>query len=232
MSIRTIIAILKKQIKDTLKNKAILLQFVMFPLLTVITANSITIANMPKNFFVTLFGTMYIGMASLTSMSSIISEEKECNTLRVLMMSNVKATEYLIGTSFYVVFLCTIGVIVIGLQGKYTTAELGYFILTMEIGVIISTLIGAVIGVCSKNQMTASSVSVPLMAILSFMPMLAIFNEDIGKVSKYLYSQQINNWVNNLSDLKITKESVIILAVNFAIALILFIVFYRKKGLE
>ena len=75
MSIRTIIAILKKQIKDTLKNKAILLQFVMFPLLTVITANSITIANMPQNFFVTLFGTMYIGMASLTSMSSIISEE-------------------------------------------------------------------------------------------------------------------------------------------------------------
>ena len=64
------------------------------------------------------------------------------------------------------------------------------------------------------------------------MPMLAIFNEDIGKVSKYLYSQQINNWVNNLSDLKITKESVIILAVNFAIALILFVVFYRKKGLE
>ena len=77
MSARRTFAILKKQIKDTLKNKTILLQFVMFPLLTVIMANNIELTSMPENFFVILFGTMYIGMAPLISMSSIISEEKK-----------------------------------------------------------------------------------------------------------------------------------------------------------
>ena len=232
MSVRRIIAILKKQIKDTLKNKSILLQFVMFPVLTVIMANSIELTGMPENFFVALFGTMYIGMAPLTSMSSIISEEKECNTLRVLLMSNVKAAEYLVGTSFYVVFLCTIGSIVIGLQGDYNSTELVWFTITMAIGIIISTLIGAVVGVYSKNQMTATSISVPLMVVFSFMPMLAFFNEEIGKVSKYIYSQQINDWISNLSNLEITNESIIILVATFSIALILFVFFYRKKGLE
>lgn len=187
---------------------------------------------MPENFFVTLFGTMYIGMAPLISMSSIISEEKEYNTLRVLLMSNVKAAEYLIGISSYVVFLCTLGAIVIGLQGNYNSTELVWFTITMAIGIIISTLIGAVVGVYSKNQMTATSISVPLMGVFSFMPMLAFFNEEIGKVSKYIYSQQINDWISNLSDLEITSESMIILAANFLIALILFVLFYSKKGLE
>jgi hypothetical protein len=232
MSARRTFAILKKQIKDTLKNKTILLQFVMFPLLTVIMANNIELTSMPENFFVILFGTMYIGMAPLISMSSIISEEKEYNTLRVLLMSNVKAAEYLIGISSYVIFLCTLGTIVIGLQANYNHTELAFFTITMVIGIIISTLIGAVVGVYSKNQMTATSISVPFMVVFSFMPMLAFFNEKISKISKYIYSQQINDWISNLSNLKITNESMIILAVNFLIAMILFILFYRKKGLE
>ena len=70
------------------------------------------------------------------------------------------------------------------------------------------------------------------MAVFSFMPMLAFFNEEIGQVSKYIYSQQINDWISNLSDLEITNESMIILTANFLIALVLFVLLYRKKGLE
>ena len=72
-----IIAILWKQIKDTFKNKEILIQFVMFPALTLIMEKAITIEGMPEHFFTNLFGVMYVGMAPLTSMASIISEEKE-----------------------------------------------------------------------------------------------------------------------------------------------------------
>ena len=72
-----IIAIFKKQLKDTLKNKAVLIQFVMFPIMTLIMNNAVKMQDMPENFFVNLFATMYIGMVPLTSMASIISEEKE-----------------------------------------------------------------------------------------------------------------------------------------------------------
>ena len=74
------IAIFKKQMKDTLKNKTVLIQFVMFPILTVIMNNAIKIEGMPKNFFVSMFAAMYVGMAPLTSISAIIAEEKEQNT--------------------------------------------------------------------------------------------------------------------------------------------------------
>ena len=88
-----IAAVFKKQIKDTFKNKAILIQFVMFPVLTLIMNEAIQIEEMPKNYFVTMFAAMYIGMAPLTSMAAVIAEEKEKNTLRVLMMSNVRPHE-------------------------------------------------------------------------------------------------------------------------------------------
>ena len=68
-----IFAIFKKQLKDTIKNKTVLIQFVMFPVLTVIMNNAVKIEGMPDNFFVNLFAAMFIGMAPLTSIASVIS---------------------------------------------------------------------------------------------------------------------------------------------------------------
>ena len=75
--------IIKKQLKDTIKNKTILIQFILFPLMTVIMENAITLEGMPELFFTKLFAIMYIGMAPITSVAAIISEEKEKNTLRL-----------------------------------------------------------------------------------------------------------------------------------------------------
>ncbi len=78
-----ILAILWKQMKDTFKNKAILIQFLMFPMMTIIMETAMDIEGMPDHFFVNMFATMYIGMAPLVSISSIIAEEKEKNTVKV-----------------------------------------------------------------------------------------------------------------------------------------------------
>ncbi len=71
-----IFAVFRKQIKDTLKNKTVFIQFIMFPILTLVMNHVVKIDGMPENFFVNLFATMYIGMAPLTSIAAIISEEK------------------------------------------------------------------------------------------------------------------------------------------------------------
>ena len=47
---RNIGVIIKKQIKDTLKNKTVLIQFVMFPVLTLIFEHAINIPDMPELF--------------------------------------------------------------------------------------------------------------------------------------------------------------------------------------
>ena len=105
---RNVVTIVKKQLKDTLKNKTVLIQFVMFPVLTLIFEHAINIPDMPELFFAKLFSVMYMGMAPLTAVAAIISEEKEKNTLRVLMMANVKPWEYLMGVGIYVWTICMV----------------------------------------------------------------------------------------------------------------------------
>ncbi|MDC7286312.1 ABC transporter permease [Blautia schinkii] len=232
MDIRKIYAIWKKQIKDTLKNKEILIQFVMFPVLAAIMTNSINIDGMPKNYFVSLFATMYIGMAPLTAMAAIISEEKERGTLRVLLMSNVKAGEYLIGAGGYVLMICTFGALFFGMIGGFRGAELAGFVLAMCVGILISLLLGAAIGVKSRSQMAATSIAVPTMMVLSFLPMLASFNDKVAKVSKYIFSQQCNKIMEGIGVHGAGTQSIVIIGINFLLVIVLFVFLYRKYGLE
>ena len=224
--------IFKKQLSDTLKNKTILIQFLMFPVLVIIMENLVRIEDMPEHFFVKLFAVMFVGMAPLTCMSAIISEEKEKNTLRVLMMSNVRPAEYLIGVGAYVFVMCSAGMAVFAAVGGYSGTGLVRFIAVMSAGIILSELTGAVIGVFSRNQMTATSVTVPVMMIFSFLPMLSMFNDTVRNAARITYSQQISDLINGIGTSGISAESVIVIAVNAVIAAALFVIVYRRKGLE
>lgn len=225
------LSIFKKQLKDTLKNKAVLLQFVMFPALALIMKGAMKIDGMPETFFIELFATMYIGMAPLTGISAIISEEKEKNTLRMLMMSNVKPYEYLVGVGSYVWLLCMVGSLVMGIGAGYEQEALIYFMIVMAIGIFMSTLMGAAIGVLSKNQMSATSISVPIMLVVAFLPMLAMFNEKIGSVSRFVYSQQINNLMAKLGDFNVDAENIWVMAINVVVIISVFGVAYKKSQL-
>ena len=230
--IKHINAILWKQIKDTLKNKTILIQFVMFPAMTLIMENAVKMEGMPEHFFATLFAVMYMGMAPLTAMASIISEEKEKNTLRVLRMANVKPAEYLVGVGIYIWVICMIGACVIGVAGKYSGSELYRFICIIGIGMLVSVLIGAAIGTWSKNQMMATSITVPVMMVFSFLPMLSMFNDGIAKTAKITYSQQINILLNQIGQMEVKFEQAGVILINTVLAVVLFAIAYRKTGLE
>lgn len=222
-------AILWKQLKDTVKNKTILIQFVMFPCMTIVMENAVHIQDMPQHFFANLFAVMYVGMAPLMSAAAIISEEREKNTLRVLQMCNVKAVEYLLGNAIYVVCICMLGSLVIGIAGGYAGVYLLHFMLLMAFGHVVSFLIGATIGVLSKNQMVATSVTAPVMMVLSFLPMLSMFNDNIRKVARFIYSEQLYLLMNHLAKIKITVETGVILGVNVMVVLGLFVFAYRKR---
>ncbi len=229
---KNIKAIFLKQLGDTLKNKTVLIQFVLFPVLVIIFENAIKLENMPEHFFAKLFAVMFVGMAPITCMSSIIAEEKEKNTLRVLMMSNVKPAEYLLGVGAYVFVLCTFGTAVFAAVGGYSGVGLAEFIVLMSVGIILSELTGAIIGVLSRNQMTATSITVPVMMIFAFLPMLSMFNDTVKAAARVTYSQQLSELINGIGVSDMTPESVIVLSVNLVLAVVLFTVAYRRKGLE
>ncbi|MBR2599207.1 MAG: ABC transporter permease [Clostridiales bacterium] len=222
--------IIKKQLKDTLKNKTVLIQFVMFPLLTLIFENAINIPDMPELFFTKLFSVMYMGMAPLVAVASVIAEEKEKNTLRVLTMANVKAWEYLAGIGIYVWTICMAGAGV--MATTLSSGDILFYLGVMAAGFIISIAIGACIGIIASNQMAATSLSLPVMLIFSFMPMLAMFNDKIEKIAGIFYTQQIRELLGNMTFDGIKTETMLVVAVNALLTLSLFFAAFKRKGLE
>lgn len=229
---KNISAIFVRQLKDTIKNKSILIQFLMFPVMTLIMENTVKIDGMPSHFFAELFAVMYVGMAPLTAVSAIISEEKEKNTLRVLLMANVKPHEYMLGVGSYVWLLCMSGAVVIGLSTGYCAAEFASFMLIMAVGFIISIMMGATVGLISKSQMVAASITIPLMMVPSFLPMLAMFNSTIEKIAKFCYTYQIKLFLSLPEGDIMSAEGIIVLTCSLIVAIVAFIIAYKRNGLD
>ncbi|MGN1165910.1 MAG: ABC transporter permease [Lachnospiraceae bacterium] len=227
---RNSMIIIKKQLKDTIKNKTILIQFILLPILTIIMENAIHVEGMPELYFTKLFSVMYIGMAPLTAVTAIIAEEKEKNTLRVLLMANVKPWQYLFGVGVYVWFICMIGagVMAIGFRGQDRVV----YMLIMGIGFVISIVAGACIGIFAENQMGSTSLVMPVMMILSFLPMLATFNSTIEKFAKIIFTEQLKVCLNEMPITSLSRETYLVLLINAVILIVLFCVAFKKKGLE
>ena len=226
-----ILVIIKKQFKDTFKNKAVLIQFILMPLIAFLMERFVKPEDMPELFFTKMFSVMYMGMAPLTAMAAIISEEKDKNTLRVLMMSNVKPWQYLLGVGSYIWVICMIGALAFTLNG-IKTEDTAFYLITMGGGFIISILAGACVGIYAKNQMAATSLASMLMIILVFLPMFAQFNDNIKTAAKFIYTQQIRLSLDGMAFSEIQSSGVIILLANALTTTILFFVIFRKKGLE
>ena len=230
---RNVSVVIKKQIKDTFKNKTILIQFILFPMMTLIFENAVDMKDMPEFFFTRLFAVMYIGMAPLTSTAAIISEEKEKDTLRVLMMANVKPWQYLIGIATYVWTICMIGAGVMSTtipsslvktsSAQISESAVASYLSIMAIGFVISTLAGAAIGVFAKNQMTATSLTVPVMLILSFAPMLSMFNDKIEKVARAFFTQQLKITLDEMALASVNATNAVIIAANAVLFTALFV---------
>lgn len=227
---RNIGIIIKKQLRDTLKNKTVLIQFIMFPVMTLIMEHAVSIPDMPEFFFTKLFSVMYIGMAPLTSVASIIAEEKEKNTLRVLTMANVKSWEYLAGVGIYVWTLCMAGAGV--MATGIPSSDIPFYLCIMATGFIISIAMGAAVGIFAPNQMVATSLFMPVMMVFSFAPMLAMFNDKIEKAARVFYTQQLRVLLGQMTFDGIKTETVLVIVLNALIALSIFFAAFKRKGLE
>ena len=105
------------------------------------------------------------------------------------------------------------------------------FLLLNACGILISSVIGGLIGVVSDNQTAASGLSIPAMLLTSFIPMLSMFNASIRNVGKFLYSQQIYEQINNSSTIVLSAQSFVVILINFALVLVLYVYMYRRKQL-
>ena len=122
------------------------------------------------------------------------------------------------------------GGVVFALLGEYRGKDFLVFMAIMASGIIVSMLFGAVIGIYSKSQVSATAVATPLMMVFAFLPMLAMFNKTIARAADLAYSQQL--LFNHLqAGTAIEPKNLIVIGINFAIAAAGFTYAYRKCGL-
>lgn len=228
----TIGALFSKQCKDIFRNIEVLIIFFVYPLVAFVMTSAIPKEAGQADFFISIFGTMHIVFTPMVAMASMISEEKEKNTLRVLVMSNVKPSVYMLSIGGFV-FICTmITAIPFVVIGGYAGMDAFRFMIYMAIGCVCSLFLGGLIGTASKNMMGANALAVPLGLVISFMPMLSYFQKSIKEFSRFVYGQQISDMIANPTEGAATAESFIIIAVNMVLFLGIFLLLYRRNRLE
>jgi len=227
--IRIIYAIFCKQVKDILKNTQVLILFAIFPVIAYVMTSSM---KMETAFFVSLFGTMHAVFTPLMASASIIAEEKEKNTLRILILSNVTPFEYLLSIGSFVFILTNISSFLFAWIGGFRGRDFFGFVLVMMLGSICSIILGAALAIFSKNQMSATASAIPLAMVFSFLPMLSAFNDSVGSISRFTFGQQISNLLKSPQMSTFTAEPFLIILVNFLVIGSLFVFAFRKKGLD
>ena len=221
-----------KQAIDMFRNPMVLVMFVIFPVVALIMTELVAKSNddIPNNMFVTMMAAIFAGMGLITSMAGIIAEDIERKSLRFLVMAGVKPHEYLLGTGGFILLAGTVTSVIFALIGDFTAVEFIKFLAVMITGAAASIILGAAIGMLSKNQQSATSLGMPAAIILGFTPMIAGFNQTVEKAASILYTQQLNVIVNDFS--ANFAKALAVIGVNIAVLVVLFVLAYKKKGLS
>ena len=229
---RSIKAIFKKQMKDMFRNRVVLVQFAVFPIMALVMTELVAKASsdLPDTYFVTMFAAMFTGMSILTTMSAILAEDIERKSLRCLVMAGVKPHEYLAGVGGVVMLFGLLVCIAFGVMGKYSGWGFLRFVSVLALGSIASIILGAAIGILSKNQQAATAMSMPIAMVLAFSPMIAAFNDGYSKAASILYTLQIDAVANGLSES--SANPFLVICANIALFAVVFAFAYKKKGLK
>jgi len=225
ISIYKINALYIKQFKNLMYNYFVLTGFIVPLAMTFLMR--ITVEPELRGGLFIMMVQMSILLGGGNTMCCLIAEEKEKNTLGVLMTSTVSSLDFLISniliTSTFTVVLNILIYAMIGTQ----IIEFTPFIIITTLATIIATVLGAIIGLISKNQMSASTILSPLFLILSFIPM--IFNDTIfvQNVLYFTFTEQVGLV---MAGSPITTSNIIIQIANMLVFVGIFVFFYKKKG--
>ncbi|MFX3636564.1 MAG: ABC transporter permease [Candidatus Pristimantibacillus sp.] len=189
-SIKRVSAIIAKDWKDLLKNSYILIT-ILLPLgfaamLSDVDPSNTSMLSMPINIAMVMTGAFV--------QATMMAEEKEKNTLRVLLLSPATTMEIMIGKSF-LSFIITLFVAIgsILISGMHVP-ELLYFSLMTLLSLIIFIAFGTIIGLISRTVMETSIVGLPILIIFTYGSMIGeMFNSPaLSNLISYLPTENFS----------------------------------------
>ena len=227
---RTSLAILNKQFKDSLNNLPTLMIIMIYPIVAFIMIIAMRGEEFAGRMFISMFATMHCCFAPATTASNIISEEKEKGTLRSLIMSGVSRINYLVSISLFVILASMLTGSTFLLMDQFDCEYAFKFLSAMFLGAVTSTLLGLCIGINSKNTAAANGMAVPVGLTISLIPMLAQFNDGIAKVSKLLYSGRISLILGDGGN--VSWDTAAVIGAYLVLFSVILVFLFKKKGLE
>ena len=180
---------------------------------------------------------MNLSMTGVYCPCLLLAEEKEKNTLRVLMTSSVNGLEFFLGSILPVVVISVvINFLLMPISGfMITGSNLAVFSVVSILSSLTSCIIGMLLGIFAKNQVSAGTIITPVALILMLIPMFADMIDELSNVSRFLFTGILMDMVSDISakaDEIIKLESIAILIAEVVVSIVLFIFFYRKNGFE
>lgn len=95
-----------------------------------------------------------------------------------------------------------------------------------SVAIVGSMLLGAIIGLLAKNQVSVAPLAAPISLVLGMGAVFGMTNEQLHKTTQYFYTQVI---MDVIIKGEITVTQILCIVVNFVIFFLLFIIMYRKK---
>ena len=224
-------ALFRKDLKDTIKNNQFLL-LALLPILFTTLYRFLSFDNgvtLDHSFVLTMGLLMNISMQPLSVMSMMIAEEKEKNTLRTLMLSNVTAATFLVSKTLVIFLLVQLVNLVIYFIAGVGLITFGWFLLITSFSLLCMILFGAVIGIMSKNQMATGMYTAPAMLLFLMPAIFAQISEAIANIAQFSPTYA-------MMQLLLTNERtgfyIAVLLVWTVLATALFGLIYQKKRLD
>ena len=135
----------------------------------------------------TLATLMTLALVPLSLLSTAIAEEKEKNTLRTLMLTGVTAGEFLtskaLATELSIAVVSTAAFFV---AGAPVTALAPYLAASLLGALPLLLLLGAVIGIASRDQMSTGIAAAPLALLMMLPAMFGAAGGVIGFIARLM----------------------------------------------
>jgi ABC-2 type transport system permease protein len=178
-----------------------------------------------------LFVTLNAMAGGAFMVGCLIAEEKEKNTLNVLITSTVSTMDFLLSKLLVsLVFTLAINVFLYFFLGASGIINFGIYIGVTSINAITGSIIGAIIGISSKTQTSASTTLTPVI-LLPMVTVLFADNATLQNILYFLFTEQTNHIIFDLIDGEFHLFRIGIMLANLVVLSAVFAVFYKRRGL-
>ena len=231
-SLKRVSAIVRKEYMDLMKNYQITIMLAVPPVYAAIFLRlGAEGAEIARTCIM-----MALLMVGMFIQANMISEEKEKDTLRGLMLSPASVGDVLAGKSF-ITFILTAAVCTFCLALANISMNISLMVLVICIGILLFISMGTLIGLIAQSVSALNTIIVPVMFFLMFGSMFAesVDNEVIRTILMNLPTTHIMKSVTSVIEGKAISElttPLLVMTGWFLCLVVASVIVYRKKNMD